>query len=83
MLHSEKDLDKPYPEVYGLVHSMACFLTFKLAYSILLKGTNLTCTLLPIFLSKLPLAGELFLYHLARLASKKGTGNKSISYPFT
>lgn len=24
MLHSEKDLDKPYPEVYGLVHSMAC-----------------------------------------------------------
>lgn len=29
MLHSEKDLDKPYPEVYGLVHSMACFLTFK------------------------------------------------------
>lgn len=29
MLHSEKDLDKPYPEVYGLVHSIACFLTFK------------------------------------------------------
>ena len=29
MLHSEKDLDKPYPEVYGLVHSMAFFLTFK------------------------------------------------------
>lgn len=53
MLHSEKDLDKPYQEVYGLVHSMACFLTFK-AFGLFDTAERNEPDLHLIFLSKLP-----------------------------